>query len=1173
METSKEINKYFAEIDEKVEKAYGVAKNARAKGYDPEEKIDIPIARNMAERVEGLISAVAPQLIGKGMIERINELEKEHGRLSWEVALKIALEVAQEKFCKFKDKHEAMVIGIRTGFAYHTVGIVSAPLEGIVDIKVKKRKDGKEYIAIIYASPIRGAGGTAAAVSIIISDYVRKNLGYSEYDADEGEANRAYTELEDYHERIANLQYHASEKEIKFLVSKIPVEIDGDPTEKMDVSNYKDLPRIETNKIRGGFCLVLSMLALKAPKVWKELNKWGEKLNLNWDFLKEFLDIQKTSKALDKDGKSDGKEKIKPDYTYISDLVAGRPVLSHPLASGGFRLRYGRARNSGYSSASIHPATSLILNRYIATGTQLKVERPGKATAVTMCDTIEGPIVKLYDGRVLKLSTEKDANHYADKIKEILYLGDILFSYGDFYDRAHKLVPAGYCEEWWIAELEKAAVNIFGNLDIEKISELLECDVSLVEQLLKNPHTTRISPSLAIKISTLLKIPLHPEYTYHWKSISIKEFENLVKWLNEAKVQKSDSVEKIVLPLQKEKRILELIGIPHIVSTDYIVIEKDHAATFLASLGIENEADVSKLAQIIEVNKEKPILEILNLVSAVKLRDKSGTFIGARMGRPEKAKMRKLTGSPHSLFPCGAEGGRLRCFQSALEKGHVKSDFPIYKCENCNTQTIFSICETCGKRTKKLRYCKLCGIVEKCSHENYSYTKQSIDIKRYFQNTLKKLNLSHYPDLIKGVRGMSNKDHIPEHIAKGILRAKHNVFVNKDGTTRYDMTEIPITHFKPIEIGTSIQKLKELGYEKDINNRELEDENQILELKPQDVILPCSSDSPDEKASDVLLRIAKFTDELLTRFYDLEPFYNFEKKEDIIGHLVIGLAPHISAGIIGRIIGFSDTQGCYAHPLWHAAHRRDCDGDENCFILLMDALLNFSRQYLPDKRGSRTMDSPLVLTTVLNPSEVDDMVHKVDVAWRYPIEFYEATLEYKQPWDIKIDQIGQRLGTEKQYEQMGFTHDVSDINIGVKCSAYKTLPTMEEKLRGQMDLAERIRAVDASDVARLVIEKHFLKDTRGNLRKFSMQKFRCSKCNEIFRRPPLIGKCTKCGGNIIFTISEGSIIKYLEPSISLAKKYDVPQWLKQSLELTKRRVEGMFGKDKEKQAGLGSWFG
>lgn len=209
----------------------------------------------------------------------------------------------------------------------------------------------------------------------------------------------------------------------------------------------------------------------------------------------------------------------------------------------------------------------------------------------------------------------------------------------------------------------------------------------------------------------------------------------------------------------------------------------------------------------------------------------------------------------------------------------------------------------------------------------------------------------------------------------------------------------------------------------------------------------------------------------------------------------------------------------------------------------------------------------------MNPAEVDDMVHKVDVPSKYPLEFYEACMQYKHPREIKIDQIGKRLGTELQYESMGFTHNVASVSSGVQCSAYKILPTMEEKLRGQMDLAEKIRAVNTEDVARLVIEKHLLRDIKGNLRKFATQRFRCSKCNENYRRPPLAGKCIVCGGNIIFTISEGSVIKYLQPSLSLAKKYAVSTYLKQVLDLTKRMVESTFGKEKEKQAGLGSWFG
>ncbi|MBW3023309.1 DNA polymerase II large subunit, partial [Candidatus Woesearchaeota archaeon] len=710
------------------------------------------------------------------------------------------------------------------------------------------------------------------------------------------------------------------------------------------------------------------------------------------------------------------------------------------------------------------------------------------------------------------------------------------------------------------------------SLDEEKFAELINVDLETARKIMRSP-TNKLSFKIAKTISESFNIPLHPRYTYHWKELSKEELLRLIDWVDQSKVEKSDEITKVILPLRKEKRLLELLGVPHTLSTEYVVIQGDDSAAFLYNLSITNSLDIIKIRKAIQESKIEDVLEILKSLSKIPLRDKSGIFIGARMGRPEKAKMRKLTGSPHSLFPCGNEGGRLRSFNSALENQKITAEFPIFYCDNCKRKTIYSRCHICDKKTKPKYNCRDCGELEKeCSHGPNKYVRQTLPIREYFDSALKMLGEKHYPDLIKGVRGTSNKDHIPEHLAKGILRAKHNICVNKDGTTRYDMTELPITHFKPKEIGTDIETLKKLGYETDIHGKILENENQILEIKPQDAILPASPDSPDEKASDVLLRVANFVDDLLVRLYKLKPFYKASKKEDLIGHLVIGLAPHISAGIVGRIIGFSETQTCLGHPLWHAAHRRDCDGDENCVMLLMEALLNFSRQYLPDRRGGRTMDAPLVLTYVLNPSEVDDMVHKVDVVSRYPLEFYEACRQYKQPWEVKIDKVGDRLGTEKQYESMGFTHDTEDFNEGVRCSSYKTLPTMEEKLKKQMQTAEKIRAVDQEDVARLVIEKHLIKDVRGNLRKFSMQKFRCSTCNESYRRPPLMGKCLKCNGKIIFTISEGSIIKYLEPSISLAKKYTNSNYLAQVLEITRRRIESVFGRQKEKQTGLKAWF-
>ncbi len=1190
--TTPEMHKYFKSINAHVEKDYIIANKARSLGFDPEDTVCIPVAKNMAERVVGLISVVAPQISGTKIPERILELEKQYGQLDWRVAFTIAEEVAKEKFCKFEDKKEAMEIGIRIGFSYLTLGVVSAPLEGFIEIKIKNRKDGKEYFAIQYAGPIRAAGGTGASVSVLLADYIRLKMGYTPWDPDEAEVNRYTSEVHDYHDRITNLQYHPSDKELKFLISHLPVEVDGDPTEKIEVSNYKDLPRISTNLIRGGVALVLAEgLSQKSPKLWKKLIKWGKEFGMeHWGFLEELIKIKEEVHAGgDKKKKSDNNEKeekkIQPNNTFIMDLVAGRPILTHPMAVGGFRLRYGRGRTCGMYAVGMNPATMVVLNKFLAIGTQMKVERPRKGASVTVCDTVEGPIVSLKDGTVLQLNTEEEAKEVNKEVKEVLFIGDIMFTYGDFCESGHDLCPAGYCVEWWAQEVEKAINNLFEKETIKKSAERIGIEEKHLEEIIKKPFECKPTWEEVLKLSKQLKVPLHPDYTFYWKLISGNDILILREWMQEGKIKIDEKgIRKIILPYYsinekniRGKKILEELGVSHkVISKENIILERKEANIFAFCFDFADQKALEEINLKPKSVEKKDGLEVINFICSVPIRDKAGTFIGARMGRPEKGKTRALKGSPQVMFPVGEEGDRLRSFQSALKAGKINSAFPTFFCTKCQSNTIYRSCENCGEKTEQRYYCRFCGDLDKeeCRHgKANTYKTQDIDIKHYFDKAKEHIGERLHPDLIKGVRGTSNKDHLVEHLSKGILRAKHGVYVNKDGTTRYDATELPLTHFKPKEIRTSIEKLKKIGYEKDIHGKELVNTNQILELKPQDVVLP-GFDSLEDSAAKVLTNVANFLDELLIKFYKLKPYFKIKTPEDLVGHLVIGLAPHISAGIIGRIIGFSETQTLLAHPMYHAAMRRDCDGDEACVMLLMDALLNFSRQYLPERRGAKTMDAPLVLTSTIYPSEVDDQVLDMDTAWKYPLEFYEAALEMKKPWEVKVEQLSNRLGTPRQYEGFGFTHDTNNFNKGTLCSAYKTLPTMEDKLIGQMELAQRIRAVDMDDVAKLVIQKHFLKDIKGNLRKFSMQTFRCVKCNAKYRRPPLSGNCTECSnGKLIFTISEGSVIKYMGHSLRLSAEYDFSPYLKQTIQALQMDIEHVFGKDKEKQAGLGDFIG
>ena len=217
------------------------------------------------------------------------------------------------------------------------------------------------------------------------------------------------------------------------------------------------------------------------------------------------------------------------------------------------------------------------------------------------------------------------------------------------------------------------------------------------------------------------------------------------------------------------------------------------------------------------------------------------------------------------------------------------------------------------------------------------------------------------------------------------------------------------------------------------------------------------------------------------------------------------------------------------------------------------------------------MDAPLVVSTFLDPKEIDDEAHKIEVVDHYPLDFYEATWSGKSPSDVKIPIVAGLLNTNP-YSGLNFTHDTYDFTGTVLQTRYVKLGSMEIKAYAQLKVAEKIRAVDATEVAELVINSHLLRDTYGNLRAFSTQKFRCVKCNASYRRVPLTGICSKCGGKLLLTVTEGGVRKYLEISIALSDKYGTSDYMKQRLQLLKKYIDSLFTNDLSKQVSLSDYM-
>ena len=1370
---------YFERLEDELDEAFDVAQRARQRGGDPKPEVEIPTARDMADRVENILGI-------DGVAERVRELEGEMSRE--EAALELVSDFVEGEVGDYDSKAGKVEGAVRTAVALLTEGVVAAPIEGIDRVEILENDDGTEFVNVYYAGPIRSAGGTAQALSVLVADYARALLGIDQYKAREREVGRYAEEIALY-DKETGLQYSPKEKESKYIAEHMPIMLDGEATGDEEVSGYRDLERADTNSARGGMCLVAAEgIALKAPKIQRYTRNLDE---VDWPWLQDLIDgtVGNDSEGdagadpdsasgdgasddgdgtdTDTDGDEvDGPPRVEPATKYLRDLIAGRPVFSHPSNAGGFRLRYGRARNHGFATAGVHPATMHLVDDFLATGTQIKTERPGKAAGVVPVDSIEGPTVKLANGDVRRIDDPAEALEVRNGVEKIVDLGEYLVNYGEFVENNHPLAPAAYTVEWWRQEFADTRADV----------QALEDDI----------HVDLADPTAeeALAWASEYDAPLHPKYTYCWHDVSVEAVCDLADAVETAGTEQTDG--NLLFPrTERLEQTLERLLIEHTQREDTIAVPE--WLPLVRTLGFDEQLrrewtveDLSERSRTYtdgESNWAKQssddapepgdnAIEAVTEIAPFRVRERAPTRIGNRMGRPEKSEERELSPAVHTLFPIDEAGGAQRSVADATKhaeemndrQGRVEVEVSRRRCRDCATETFRGRCPDCNGVTDAVYVCPDCdsevdpdqsGRAEcpRCETMAYPTQYEELDLGAEYRDALQSVGERETAfDLVKGVEGLTSEEKIPEPMEKGILRAKHEVSSFKDGTVRYDMTDLPVTSVRASELDITVDQLRGLGYQADIHGDPLRHEDQLVELKVQDVVL-------SDGAAQHMLNTADFVDDLLVQYYGLDPFYELNDREDLVGELVFGMAPHTSAATVGRVIGFTSAAVGYAHPYFHAAKRRNCfhpdarlwyedeggewhygrierlvedrlddpreddfgtliqelpgdvtvpsvdadgrpcrqpveavskhtapehmihvtagdhtlavtpdhtmlrrgsggieevpaseldtgdaipaydggettdggnpadavtdggttvpfdevtdieyvqsdvdsvycltvaethalaieghylkqcDGDEDCVMLLMDGLLNFSRKFLPDQRGGR-MDAPLVMSSRIDPSEIDDEAHNMDIMWEYPREFYEATREMADPGEVEeIMTIAEEtLGTDREYTDFVHSHDTSNIAIGPDLSAYKTLGSMTDKMDAQLDLSRKLRAVDETDVAERIIEYHFLPDLIGNLRAFSRQEVRCLDCGEKYRRMPLSGDCRECGGRVNLTVHEGSVNKYIDTATMVAEEFDCREYTKQRLEILNKSIKRVFENDKNKQSGIADFM-
>ncbi len=891
-------------------------------------------------RVEKLLS----HLKVDGISEEIRTLAATLPRE--EVAVRIARRLASDP--NRGDATTRVDVALRVGLAILTEGILVAPLEGLAEVHIRPGPDG-QYIELYFAGPIRAAGGTAQALSVLLADIVRRDLGLARFRPDREEVERYQEEipLYKYHQ---HLQYVPTAEEIALVVRNVPVAISGESTEgDAEVSAFRNLPRVPTNGIRGGACLVIAEgLCQKASKLRRIVDKLGLD---GWEFLAE-LGHHAT----------DDEDAHTPKY--LQDSVGGRPVLAHPSHPGGFRLVYGRARTTGLAACAVNPATMVILQHFVAVGTQVKLEYPGKATAMGVCDTIEGPIVELEDGTLTAVHEPVRAAELLPQVRRIVDLGEILVSYGEFLENNRALAPGAYSLDWHAEELKAAGADRSADRGLDLRGGGADVD-----------HLPRTAPP---PMAPLLARPLARGDPF---PLRVRGADRTLA-RRPARGAPRPSLEGGPGPARFPDGSLRARTSGRANRTR----APRSSAAWASSPGTGYFCAGSRSTH--RTRTPSP-----TSAASPASRSAGGARPGSAGGSaaPRRRTSASMEPNVHALFPVAPRAAR----PARSPRRRVR------RCARGSGVTLgVRLCPSCHRTTVWTR------VRVRDAHRAGREDGQRAPADRaHLERRRRRLHLAKTP-VVKGVKGLTSPGKVPEPIEKGILRAVAPD-LGLPGRDRAVRPHRPAAHpFPPAtRSGLPSRGRARWATRTDWAGRGADRRRAAGRASPAGPRRGPFVRGVPHPACPVRRRRARSA---------LQP------RAVLPGQpagrpgraaIVVALAPHTSGGVAGRIIGFTNAEACFAHPVFHAAKRRNCDGDEDSVTLLLDALLNFSRSYLPESRGA-LMDKPLVLTTRLEATEVDKEAHHVDVGDRYPLAFYRAAADRRPAKEVEslIEQVGRRLG-------------------------------------------------------------------------------------------------------------------------------------------------------------------
>src|SRR5256884_122184 len=356
-------------------------------------------------------------------------------------------------------------------------------------------------------------------------------------------------------------------------------------------------------------------------------------------------------------------------------LGSSRARCSSRISSRVDRSSAIRAAPAAFASDTVGPGprasrpspcipTMHILDDFIAVGTQIKTERPGKAGAVTPCDTIEGPLVVLDTGDFVEVPDAAAAKRLAGHVRIIADLGEILIPFGEFLENNHVLMPGAFSPEGDGLLLKKALGQLRAGWE---------------------PATA----SHALGWPGEGGVPLPPRHNLFSHDFAVEDLQLLRERIgDEGRLTEG----RLVVPADEEFREWFVRpGVLYAVRGSDFVVER-HTDVLMVTLGIAVDQSNFVLAPRPETTDP---LAFATALAGFLVKARGPTRIGARMARPEKAAPRKMQPAPHSLFPIGHEGGAQRLLLEAASKETIEVEVGLRICSACGKRWFLPKC-SCG---------------------------------------------------------------------------------------------------------------------------------------------------------------------------------------------------------------------------------------------------------------------------------------------------------------------------------------------------------------------------------------------------------------------------------------------------------------------------------------------